>query len=112
MIISVGYRVNSKRGSEFRKWATKVLKDHLIKVYSVNEKRLKYLEKTVQLIDIASRIEDEITVAKFGTVQNEGNRTVANRHINNLFRDGELEKKRGMCKICTYHYIMNFLIKE
>ena len=61
MIISVGYRVNSKRGTEFRKWATKVLKDHLIKGYSVNEKRLKYLEKTVQLIDIASRIEDEIT---------------------------------------------------
>lgn len=61
MIISVGYRVNSKRGIEFRKWATKVLKDHLIKGYSVNEERLKYLEKTIQLIDIASRIEDEIT---------------------------------------------------
>ena len=61
MIISVGYRVNSKRGIEFRKWATKVLKDHLLKGYSVNEERLKYLEKTVQLIDIASRIEDEIS---------------------------------------------------
>ena len=61
VIISVGYRVKSKNGIIFRKWATKVLKDHLIKGYSVNEKRLKYLEKTVQLIDIASRIEDEIT---------------------------------------------------
>lgn len=40
MIISVGYRVNSKRGVEFRKWATRVLKDHLIKGYSLNEKRL------------------------------------------------------------------------
>ena len=61
MIISVGYRVKSKNGVIFRKWATKVLKDHLIKGYSVNEERLKCLEKTVQLIDIASRIEDEIT---------------------------------------------------
>jgi prophage maintenance system killer protein len=40
MIISVGYRVNSKRGVEFRKWATRVLKDHLVKGYTLNEQRL------------------------------------------------------------------------
>lgn len=40
VIISVGYRVKSLRGVEFRKWATRVLKDHLIKGYSLNEKRL------------------------------------------------------------------------
>jgi prophage maintenance system killer protein len=40
-IISVGYRVNSKRGTEFRIWATQVLKDHLIKGYTLNEQRLK-----------------------------------------------------------------------
>jgi len=40
MIISVGYRVNSKRATQFRIWATKTLKDHLIKGYSINEKRL------------------------------------------------------------------------
>ena len=39
-IISVGYRVNSKRGVRFRQWASGVLKDHLIKGYTVNEKRL------------------------------------------------------------------------
>ena len=60
MIISVGYRVNSKQGITFRKWATKVLKDYLLKGYTVNEKRLKYLEKTVQLIDIAGRIDYEL----------------------------------------------------
>ncbi len=60
MIISVGYRVKSKNGIVFRKWATKVLKDNLIKGYSINEKRLEYLEKTVKLIDIASRIEDDL----------------------------------------------------
>ncbi len=40
MIISVGYRVNSKQATHFRIWATKVLKQHLIKGYTINEKRL------------------------------------------------------------------------
>lgn len=60
MIISVGYRVKSRNGIIFRKWATKVLKDYLLKGFTVNEKRLKYLEKTVQLIDIAGRIDYEL----------------------------------------------------
>ena len=60
MIISIGYRVKSKRGIEFRKWATKVLKDYLIKGYSINNKRLEYLEKTIKLIDIISRIDKNI----------------------------------------------------
>ena len=60
VIISVGYRVNSKRGIAFRKWANKVLKDYLIKGYAFNSKRLEYLEKTVKLIDIAGRIDDEL----------------------------------------------------
>ena len=41
VIISVGYRVNSKRGTQFRIWATQTLKDHLVKGYTINEKRLK-----------------------------------------------------------------------
>jgi prophage maintenance system killer protein len=39
-IISVGYRVNSKRGTQFRIWATSILKDHLIKGYTLNQRRL------------------------------------------------------------------------
>lgn len=39
-IISVGYRVNSIRGTHFRIWATSVLKEHLIQGYTVNERRL------------------------------------------------------------------------
>ena len=58
MIISVGYRVKSKRGIEFRKWANKVLKENLLKGYSINQARLESLEKTVKLIDIASRSND------------------------------------------------------
>lgn len=40
VILSVGYRVNSKRGTRFRIWATRTLKDHLIRGYTLNERRL------------------------------------------------------------------------
>ncbi len=60
MIISVGYRVNSKQGIKFRKWATQVLKGYMLKGYAINQKRLEYLEKTVKLIDIAGRIDYEL----------------------------------------------------
>jgi len=60
MIISIGYRVKSKNGIAFRKWTNKVLKDYLIRGYAINQKRLDYLEKTVKLIDIATRIDGEI----------------------------------------------------
>ncbi|MEI6386491.1 MAG: RhuM family protein [Spirochaetota bacterium] len=49
-IISIGYRVNSRRGTQFRIWATKVLRDHLTKGYSVNTNRLKELSRTFQLV--------------------------------------------------------------
>ena len=58
--ISIGYRVKSKNGVIFRKWATSVLKDYMLKGYSVNRKRLEYLEKTIKLIDIAGRIDHEL----------------------------------------------------
>lgn len=61
MIISVGYRVKSKNGIYFRKWANKIIKDHLLKGYTVNNKRLEYLEKTVQLLDIASSCKERIS---------------------------------------------------
>lgn len=48
--ISVGYRVNSKRGTQFRTWATRVLRDHILKGYSVNAKRLAELEQTIRLV--------------------------------------------------------------
>ena len=45
MIISVGYRVKSQKGIIFRRWATKILKDYMLKGYAVNQRRLEYLEK-------------------------------------------------------------------
>lgn len=54
-IISVGYRVNSKRGIEFRQWASKILKSHLLKGYSLNhsflrEKGILELNRSIQLL--------------------------------------------------------------
>lgn len=60
VIISVGYRVKSKNGVLFRQWATSVLKDYMLKGYAINQRRLEYLEKTVQLIDIANRLDAEL----------------------------------------------------
>ena len=55
-IISVGYRVNSKRGTQFRIWATRVLRDHILRGYTVNEGRLKELNQAIRLIaDVAER---------------------------------------------------------
>ena len=55
-VISVGYRVNSKRGTEFRIWATNVLRQHLVQGYTANEKRLKALKQTIKLAaDISAR---------------------------------------------------------
>lgn len=48
MIISVGYRVNSKRATQFRIWATKTLKEHLVKGYTINEKRLLQAKNQIQ----------------------------------------------------------------
>ncbi len=56
-IISVGYRVNSKRGTQFRQWATQRLKDHLVKGYTINQKRLDQLQQTVRLIQEGSQTE-------------------------------------------------------
>jgi len=52
VIISVGYRVKSRRGTQFRIWATSILKDHLVKGYTINQKRLaeKGITETRQLL--------------------------------------------------------------
>lgn len=57
VIISVGYRVKSTRGTQFRQWATRVLRDHLVKGYTIHEQRLreetakfKELQQTVDLL--------------------------------------------------------------
>lgn len=65
VIISVGYRVNSKRGVQFRQWATQKLKDYLVKGYAINEYRLAQKNQEIQFlhdgIRIMSRAIEEVT---------------------------------------------------
>lgn len=59
MITSVGYRVKSRRGVQFRQWANKVLKDYLLRGYSVNQ-RLSYMENRIdrRLLEHDKRLDD------------------------------------------------------
>jgi hypothetical protein len=50
VIISVGYRVKSNRGLEFRRWANTVLKEHILKGYSINTNRMKQLGKVIKIL--------------------------------------------------------------
>ncbi len=63
-IISVGYRVNSKQGTQFRIWATNRLKAYLIQGYSINQKRLNELNQLVQIIAKTDDNTNEISEAK------------------------------------------------
>ncbi len=55
-ILSVGYRVNSKRGTQFRQWATQRLKDYLVQGYAINEKRLSEKQQQVEYLKTGIRI--------------------------------------------------------
>jgi len=60
MIISVGYRVNSKRGTQFRIWATNILKEHLVKGYTINEKRMREDRAKLKEFQKTSRIMERL----------------------------------------------------
>ncbi|MBP9773556.1 MAG: virulence RhuM family protein [Candidatus Peribacteraceae bacterium] len=55
MIISVGYRVNSKQGTQFRIWATQILKQHIVKGFTINEKRLKE-QQTIRIKELEKAV--------------------------------------------------------
>ena len=57
VILAVGYRANSGRAIDFRRWANKVLKDYLIKGVAINDRRMEQIESVVQIL---SRSHDEL----------------------------------------------------
>ena len=68
MVISVGYRVNSKNATSFRKWATGILKQYLIKGYAVNRKRLDHyddLKSVVSLMSRAITLQQKVTKGEY-----------------------------------------------
>jgi prophage maintenance system killer protein len=64
VIISIGYRVNSKRGIQFRQWATQRLKDYLVKGYAINEKRLAEAENRFNELKQAIQLFDKVAKTK------------------------------------------------
>ncbi len=65
MIISVGYRVKSKRGVEFRKWANSVLKQYILQGYAVNNNRINQLGEVIRIM---KRTENELDSCQVLTV--------------------------------------------
>jgi hypothetical protein len=70
-IISVGYRVNSKRETQFRQWATQRLKDFLVKGYAINEKRLHEKQQEVLHLKTGIQILSRAIEARNETKENE-----------------------------------------
>ena len=62
MIISVGYRVKSKRGLEFRKWANSVLKQYILQGYAVNHNRIAQLGETIRIMKRTQNSIDDYTL--------------------------------------------------
>ncbi len=113
VIISVGYRVKSRNGIIFRKWANSILKDYLIKGYSVNEKRLKQLERTVKIIEIGNRAIDNIDgdsakeILKVLSRYSKGLDILDNYDTKKLFKEsGNISNKR-----ITYDSCKNIISK-
>jgi prophage maintenance system killer protein len=64
LIISVGYHVNSKRGTQFRIWATNILKNHLIQGYTINQKRLQENQAKIKELQKTSRMVERLLLQK------------------------------------------------
>lgn len=92
-IISVGYRVNSKRGTQFRVWATGTLKQHLIRGYTLNERRLRErgLAEAEQAVQLLSR-----TLARHELVNDQGRGVleVVSRYAKTWLLLGAYDEKR------------------
>ena len=73
MIISVGYRVNSKRATTFRQWATSVLKQYIIKGYAIDRKRLDHYDELKEVVRLMSRtisLQDKVSDGEYAGLFN------------------------------------------
>ncbi len=88
VVISVGYRVKSRRGTQFRQWATRVLRDHLVRGYTIHEKRLREQEEKL------SDLRRTVTLLE---------KTIANQPIG-------FDEAKGLLKVITdYAYALTTL---
>jgi death-on-curing family protein len=109
-IISVGYRVNSKQGIQFRQWATQRLKDYLVQGYAINEKRLEQKQQQVEHLKTGIRILGRVIEEKMDDT---------NSALLSLFAKGltllddydheTLDTKGKTVKECTYPNVEEYL---
>ena len=88
MIISIGYRVNSKRGILFRRWANKVLKEYLLKGYSINDKRCLSCQESI--IDLNNKVNTLIDKSNIHDKQLYDITHVEDLFISKLFYEDEI----------------------
>ena len=116
-IVSVGYRVNSKKGTAFRIWANTILKEYLVKGYAVNEKRLAQKEQEVQIlkdgITILNRtIEEKITDNQWLNVFAKGLRLLDDYDHEQLDIKGLTKKEVDYPSIEDYQKLINQMVAE
>ena len=117
VIISVGYRVKSKQGTQFRIWANKILKDYLVKGYALNEKRLAQKEQEVKLlkdgIHILSRaIEEKIEDNQWLTVFTKGLSLLDDYDHEQLDTIGLTTKEVNYPSLTDYQELINEMLTE
>lgn len=113
MIISVGYRVNSRSATNFRIWATKTLKDHILKGYTINESRLKDSQAKLTELERALKLLNEAKSNKLlSQSEAEGLLSVISGYAQSWillqrYDEGELERtgKKKKAKRLTYEEI-------
>ena len=117
VIISVGYRVKSQRGTQFRIWANSVLKDYLVKGYAINERRLAQKEQEVQIlkggITILSRaIEEKAEDNEWLTIFAKGLSLLDDYDHEELDAKGLTTKEADYPSIEDYQKIINQMLAE
>ena len=117
-IISVGYRVNSKQATQFRIWATKTLKEHLLKGYTINKKRLleaqeKFQELQTAISFLQEKSKKELLTGQAGEILNLLSSYAKTLTILEQYDKGELkELKGGKTKfVLTYEHCLQIIKK-
>ena len=113
VIISVGYRVKSKNGIIFRKWASSILKDYMLKGVAINNKRLEFLEKSVKLIEIANRGTDRISDSEAKDILNVIGEYTKSLNLLDDYDHRTLSKIKGIKdnRIITYNECLKLISK-
>jgi len=99
-ILSIGYRVNSKQATQFRIWATKTLKDHLLKGYTINEKRLleareKFQELQTTISFLQEKSKKELLSGQAGEILNLLSDYAKTLTILEQYDKGQLKESKG-----------------